>query len=385
MLQRYLTATLQQSLSYFPVVALVGPRQAGKTTLSRMLADASAHLFLDLESRADMAKLADPEFFLGRHQDQLVIIDEVQRMPELFPALRVLVDRKRRPGRFLLLGSASPNLKRQAAESLAGRIIYHELHPFHTDEVGSEHWEQLWLRGGFPPSYLAPDDRLSQRWRQAFITTHLERDLPQLGINLPASTMERFWRMIAHFHGQLWNASKIAASMGLTGPTTSRYLDILCDTYMLRQLQPFHFNTKKRLVKSPKVYVRDSGLLHTLLGPNDMDNLLAHPEAGSSWEGFCLQQILARLPDDWRASFYRSHAGAEIDLILEDPSQRRRIGCEFKLASDPRITSGCRNAAAELDLAHLYIIHPGGDSWPMAPRISACSLRAIPRDLNDWG
>ena len=319
MISRRVSAKLKQSLSEFPVTALLGPRQVGKTTLARLMASGmlpDKAVYLDLELPSDLAKLAEPELYLQGHHNRLVVIDEVQRAPELFPLLRALVDQDRRPGRFLLLGSASPELSRFGAESLAGRIIYHELSPFSLDETGNDEISRLWIRGGYPLSFLATSDEESLRWREAFIATYLERDIPQLGIRVPATMLRRFWTMTAHHHGNLWNASAIANALGVSSPAASRYLDILCDTFIVRQLAPFSGNLKKRLVKSPKVYVRDSGLLHALLGIHNHEQLQGHPVVGASWEGMVIEQILAILPTGVESYFYRTSAGAEVDLLL---------------------------------------------------------------------
>jgi len=296
MLARHLETAVAASLRRFPAVALIGARQTGKTTLARTLLRRmrGRALLLDLERPSDLGKLAEPELYLEPLADRLVVLDEVQRAPGLFPVLRALIDARRRPGRFLLLGSASPALLRQSAESLAGRVIYHELAPLALHEVGSRNGARLWLRGGFPGSYLARSEAASLAWRAAFVTTHLERDLPQLGIRVPAANLRRFWMMLAHAHAQLWNASQIGASLGLTVPTMRHYLDILSATFMVRELPPFHANLKKRLVKTPKVYLRDSGVLHALLGLPSTDALLAHPASGASWEGWVIEQACAR-------------------------------------------------------------------------------------------
>ena len=283
MTARRLRAGIESSLERFPVVALIGSRQTGKSTLAKAIAKArSSVVYLDLERAADLARLAEAELFLAHHRDKLIIIDEVQRRPELFPILRVLVDGGRRTGRFLLLGSASPALLRQTSESLAGRIVYHELPPFQLDEVGPNATavQRLWQRGGYPRSYLAQSNAASLQWREAFIATFLERDLPQLGVRVPAPQMRRFWQMLSHFHGHVWNASEIGRSLGVSAPTASHYLALLEDTFLVRRLQPFHTNLKKRLVKSPKVYLRDSGLLHALLDIVTFDNLVGHPAYG---------------------------------------------------------------------------------------------------------
>lgn len=313
MINRALKSNILKSLKSFPCVGLVGPRQCGKTTLAGIIAESckSGVIYLDLENANDLAKLDNPDFFLSQYENKLVIIDEAQRKPELFPLLRVLIDRRRKPGRFLILGSASPDIKRQASESLAGRIAYHELSPFTLEEVGSpeKNLNKVWLRGGYPLSYLAKNNSTSVQWREDFIQTHLERDIPSLGIRIPAATLRRFWTMAAHCHGQLWNASRIAESMGIDHKTARRYLDVLQDTFMLRQILPYFANTKKQLIKSPKVYIRDSGVLHNLLKIDIFEVLQSHPVVGSSWEGFCLEQILAAIPSRWDVSFYRTRAG----------------------------------------------------------------------------
>lgn len=323
MLARKLENIIWEALDRFPVVGLIGARQVGKTTLARALTDRlpGKSLYLDLERPSDLAKLADPEFFLEQHAGELVVLDEIQRRPEIFPVLRALVDADRRNGRFLVLGSASPDLLRQSSESLAGRIIYHELPPLRIGEVAAspDGWRTLWCRGGLPQSYLAPSDHVSLEWRQAFVTTYLERDLPVLGFRTPATTLRRFWQMLAHSNGQLWNASKIAGSLGVSAPAVRHYLDLLEDTFMVRQLQPYHANLKKRQTKSPKAYVRDSGLLHAILGLETMDAILGHPSAGSSFEGWVIEQVVSVLPASWHPFFYRTTAGAEIDLVLAGP------------------------------------------------------------------
>ncbi len=319
MLHRSCTPQILSLLAEFPAVGLIGARQVGKTTLAKMVAtqfDPRA-VHLDLERPSDLDKLIEPELYLRPYADRLVVLDEIQRRPDLFPVLRALIDERRRPGRFLVLGSASPDLMRQSSESLAGRIAYHELAPFSLPEVDRERFAtRLWTRGGFPESFLAKTDEASFRWRQAFIQTHLERDLPGLGIRVPSTALRRFWLMLAHSHGQLWNGSQIASSLGVAAPTVRRYLDILQDTFMVRQLQPYHANLKKRLVKRPKVYLRDSGLLHALLGIMDFDALSGHPLVGASWEGWAIEQVLAIIPSHWHTYFYRTARGAEIDLLL---------------------------------------------------------------------
>src|SRR5215470_16289040 len=326
MIQRRLQSILAQRLNEYPAVALLGPRQVGKTTLALALAETRPSLYLDLESAADRAKLADPELYLADHEDKLVILDEVHRLPNLFQPLRGLIDRGRRQGkrtgRFLLLGSASIDLLQQSGETLAGRIAYIELAPFDATEIAREQVNSLWVRGGFPDSLLAPDDAASLRWRQDFIRTYLERDIPQLGPRVPAETLRRFWTMLAHHQGGLVNAAQLARGLGVDGKTVARYLDLLVDLLLVRRLPPWHKNVGKRLVKSPKVFIRDSGVTHALLGLSDKEALLGHPIVGSSWEGFVLENLLTMMIPEAEASFYRTSAGAEVDLVLTFPGGR---------------------------------------------------------------
>src|SRR3990172_7365318 len=314
-IERNLGKIIKDSIKKYPVVGLIGCRQVGKTTLAGVLQrDFSKRVvYLDLELPSDLAKLQAPELYLTQFIDSLVIIDEIQRMPSLFPLIRALVDKKRTGGRFLIFGSASPQLIKHASETLAGRIIYHELSPFTITETGYDTINTLWVRGGFPGSYLAENDDESLIWREAFIRTYLERDIPQLGIRVPSIQLRRFWTMFSHLQGQLWNASLIAKSLGLSAPTVKHYMDILEETFIVRQLQPFHFNIKKRLVKSSKIYIRDSGLLHAFLNIRTLNDLLSHPVAGNSWEGFVIEQIIGTLPGNTPMYFYRTGAGAEID------------------------------------------------------------------------
>jgi hypothetical protein len=297
------------------------------------------------------------------------------------------VDADRRNGRFLILGSASPDLIRQASESLAGRILYHELSPFTLGEVkpSAANVRLLWCRGGFPGSFLAASARDSVRWRESFIQTHLERDIPALGIRIPSTALRRFWQMLAHSHGQLWNASKIASSLGMSAPTVRRYLDILQDTFMVRQLQPFHHDLKKRLVKSPKVYLRDSGLLHALLGLETPDDLLGHPSAGASWEGWVIEQILAVVPPAWRPWFYRTGAGAEIDMILERPGRRPLIALEIKYSSDPAPSRGFWSALSDLKGARGFVVCPAEERYPLGRNVYTLPIRELERLAGDAG
>lgn len=370
MINRRLLPSVEQSLDEFPAVALLGPRQAGKTTLARVAASNRPNsLYLDLERPSDLAKLADPELFLSRHADQLVVLDEIQRQPELFAVLRALIDEKRTPGRFLLLGSASPQLLRQASESLAGRITFHELAPFDLSEIQPSHSElqNLWLRGGYPLSWLAKSDATSYTWRESFIATHLERDIPSFGIRVPGTTLRRFWQMLAHLHGQLWNASRLAAGFGVSAPTVQHYLDILEATYMLRQLPPLQANLGKRLVKSPKVYLRDSGILHALLGITSLNDLAGHPIVGASWEGWVLEQIAQLIESQWQLSFYRTASGAEIDVVAQ--RGKRRIGFEIKFSSAPAPSKGFWSAIEDLKLEQAFIVAPVASGYPLAPNV----------------
>jgi len=380
MIRRLLEPALLSSLRRFPAVGLVGARQAGKTTLARAVARRLGRAaYLDLERPSDAARLTDPELYLEPLADRLVILDEIQRRPELFPVLRSLVDAGRGNGRFLVLGSASPDLARQSSESLAGRIVYHELLPFALNEVaigGRENRMTLWNRGGFPGSFLATSNSRSLDWREAFIETHLQRDLPALGVRVPAAALRRFWEMLAHFHGQIWNASKIAASLGVTAPTAKHYLDTLQDTFMVRVLPPYAANLKKRLIKSPKIYLRDSGLLHALLRIGGVDDLLAHPIAGSSWEGWVIEQILASASERSGAYFFRTAAGAEIDLVLERP-RGRRLAFEIKLSSAPTPSRGLWSGIADLKPSAAYVVYPGKERFALGRGVEALPVSML--------
>lgn len=370
MINRRLLPDVMRALAEFPAVALLGPRQAGKTTLARFIADARQDAIrLDLERPSDLAKLADPELFLSRQGGRLVILDEIQRQPELFAVLRALIDDNRRPGRFLLLGSASPQLLRQASESLAGRIAFRELAPFDISEIRVNHagLQNFWLRGGYPLSWLAQTEEASFAWRESFIATHLERDIPSFGIRVPGATLRRFWQMLAHLHGQLWNASRLASSFGVSAPTVQHYLDILEATYMLRRLPPFQTNLGKRLVKSPKVYLRDSGILHALLGVASLDDLAGHPVVGPSWEGWALEQIAQLLGPQWQLSFYRTASGAEMDIVAE--RGKRRIGFEVKFSSAPALSKGFWSAKNDLNLERVCVVAPVESGYPLAPDV----------------
>ena len=373
--------SLRESLSLYPVVGILGPRQIGKTTLALALGGRSRKSLthFDLENPRDVARLRDESTVLEPLRG-LVILDEIQRRPEIFPALRVLADRPRKPARFLVLGSASPALLKQASESLAGRITYLQLEGFGIADVGVESWRKLWLRGGFPRSYLARSDKQSLAWREALIQTYLQRDLAQLELRLPAATLGRFWSMLAHYHGQIWNSSEFARSFGLSDKTMRRYLDVLQDTFMVRVLQPWSENLGKRLVKSPKVYVHDSGLLHALLDLETRDDVDRHPKLGASFEGFALSEVIRRLrATPQQCFFWATHAGAELDLLIV--KGRRRLGFEFKHTSAPGFTKSMTIAAKDLSLESLDVIHTGAETYPLTDKIRAVSIERVTKDL----
>ena len=364
---------VKDALAHNPAVVLLGPRQCGKTTLARQIAKNSEHDFFDLEDPADLARLSSPMLAL-EDLSGLVIIDEVQRKPELFEILRVLVDRPRSPAVFLLLGSASPHLVRGVSESLAGRVAFVEMSGFDLREIGPKNFKQLWTRGGFPRSYLADSDRISYRWRNDFVRTFLERDIPQLGISIPAERLRRFWTMIAHYHGQIWNAAEFARSLGSSEKTVRRYLDLLSGAYVIRQLPPWHENLRKRQVKSPKIYIRDSGLLHALLSLETSKGMLRHPKSGASWEGFALEQVLAVLETS-DAFFWATHSAAELDLLIFRDG--RRLGFEFKCTDAPQMTRSLRVATSDLRLDETFIVYPGRKSYRIDERTRAVPLLDI--------
>ena len=371
--RRFLAEEVRAALARSPAVALVGPRQVGKTTLARQLHGGAASHWFDLEDPQALAQLATPQLALQDLQG-LVVIDEVQRAPELFKLLRVLIDRPGNPARFLLLGSASPALLRQSSESLAGRIEVIEAGGFTLDETGAQHADTLWWRGGFPRSFMAADDAASRIWRREFICATVERDLPQLGLGAPAPAIYRFWAMLAHFHGQVWNAADPARSLGVNESTVRRYLDWLTQAFLLRQLQPWFANTGKRQVKAPKLYFRDTGLLHELLAIADPAALLRHPRGGASWEGFALDQVL-RIARPDQAYFWATHAGAELDLLMFKDGQR--VGVEFKRSDAPTLTPSMRIALADLELHRLYVVYPGGRRYQLAERVEVVPLAAL--------
>jgi len=366
---------IQQSFRVHPAVAIEGPRQCGKTTLAHAFVRKEKQCsFFDLEKAVDRRKLDTPEQALGGLRG-LVVIDEIQRQPELFEVLRVLLDRPKTPARFLLLGSASPTLIRGVSESLAGRVGLMNLGGFDLREIGTENLQQLWLRGGFPRSYLTDDEEASTEWRESFLQTFLERDMPQFGINIPAETLRRFWTMIAHYHGQVWNAAEFARALGANEATARRYLDILAGAFMVRVLPPWFENMKKRQVKAPKIYVRDSGLMHTLQTIHSANDLAGHPKRGASWEGFVIEQMLACL-DMRSAYFWGTHAGAELDLLVT--VRGKRYGFECKYADAPGSTRSMHVALQDLNLAHLWVIYPGIERYVLDERITVVPAHKIP-------
>lgn len=371
MIKRSLKTDIERSLKKFPAVGIIGSRQVGKTTLAKEILKSAGKnaIYLDLELPSDLNKLYDPELYLTENEAKMVIIDEVQRMPELFPVLRALIDRKKKNGRFLLLGSASPLLLKNSSESLAGRIIYYELSPLSLKEIETkEHdYRRLWLQGGYPLSYLEPNEQ-SFLWRKAFIQTHLERDIPQLKINVPGMKLHRFLTMMAHVNGQLLNISTIAKSLGLSSPTINHYIDIFEGTFILRSLRSYRTNIKKRLVKSPKLYFRDTGILHTLLNIATYDELQSNPYVGHSWEAFVIEQIIAQKPKGLNPYFYRTSAGAEIDLILKAENSFP-VAIEIKYSLSPKMSKGFRIGYHDLGCTKGAIIYPGKDAYKIAKNI----------------
>ena len=388
MILRRLEAVLKEQLRQFPAVALLGPRQAGKTTLARRLdletQGGRPPDYLDLENPADLGKLEDAAGYLRDRPDRLLIIDEVQRAPGLFQVLRGVIDERvmagEPAGHFLLLGSASIDLLRQASETLAGRIAYLELGPLDVLEIEPDREQMLWARGGFPRSFLADTDGHSATWRENFITTYLERDIPHFGPRIPAETLRRFWTMLAHSQGSLLNAAQLARSLAVDGKTIAKYLDLMVDLLLVRRLAPYHANVGKRLVKSPKTYVRDSGLVHTLLRLDDLDQVLGHPIAGMSWEGHVIETLLRSAPARTRPSFYRTAAGAEVDLVLELPGDRLWV-IEIKRGLAAKLEKGFHNALEDLQPSAAFVIYSGAERYPKGPGIEAISVREMGREL----
>ncbi|NWG01990.1 MAG: ATP-binding protein [Syntrophaceae bacterium] len=366
-INRIITTKIRQKLENMPGVVILGPRQSGKSTLAKaIISKIGDAIYLDLERPSDVNKLRDPEAFFSLNSDKLICLDEIQRVPELFPILRSIMDENKQNGQFIILGSASPDLIKQSSETLAGRISYFELTPFLLREVSKDHHSntlrKLWLRGGFPRSYLASNDKESFEWRLDFIRTFLERDIPQLGFRTPAKTLERFWRICAHLHGQLLNSSKLGDSMGVSHHTIKSYVDLLEQSFVLRVLHPYESNLKKRLIKSPKVYIRDSGILHALLGIEDHNDLLGHPVYGASWEGLVIENILSLLPG-WKASFYRTSSGSEIDLVLE--KGKKRLAIECKGSTSPSLNRGFWNAVSEIRFQEVWVVAPVKEAYPI--------------------
>ena len=374
----HILSLLNNALTRSRVVVLVGPRQSGKTTLARQLLEEDSVNYFDLEDPTSLARLDEPMTAL-MPLNGLVVIDEIQRRPDLFPVLRVLADRRDAPARFLILGSASGALMRQTSESLAGRMERIVIGGFSLAELGSEAEQQLWLRGGLPPSYLAGNNTDSIEWRKNFIQTLLERDFPQWGVRIAATALRRFWTMMAHYHGQLWNSAEPARSLGVSEATTRRYLDLLTDAFMIRQLQPYHANLKKRQVKSPKIYIRDSGLLHQLLGIGSMKNLFSHPKGGASWEGFVIEQLLKMESYD-EVFFWATYQGAEIDLILRRGDTL--YGVECKRTDTPRLTPSIRIALEDLKLKHVFVIYPGIQRFPLSNQVEAVPLQILSKEMS---
>jgi len=384
MILRRLNARLHNYLRQFPAVALLGPRQVGKTTLARSIAAERPTTYLDLENPADLEKLSDARGYLAAQHGKLVIIDEIQRVPELFQVLRGLIDewigQGVPAGHFLLLGSASIDLLRQSSETLAGRIAYLEMSPLDVLEIGHAREEDLWIRGGFPKSFLADDNAQSANWRENFIRSYLERDIPMLGPRVPAETLRRFWTMLAHRQGTLLNAAEIAGSLGVDGKTVAKYLDLMVDLLLVRRLPPYHANVGKRLVKSPKIYVRDSGLVHTLLRLDDENAVLSHPIAGMSWEGYVIENLLRAAPERTQASFYRTSAGAEIDLVLELPGDRL-WAIEIKRGVAPKFEKGSRIAIEDLKPQKAFLVYSGKERYPKGEGLEVISLREMAAEL----
>ena len=387
MVERQITEKLQATISQVPAVALLGARQVGKTTLAKTIAEDIDSIYLDLEAPEDLLKLSDPSSFLSAHADKLVILDEIQRSPELFPVLRGLIDKNReqgrRAGQFLLLGSASMDLMRQSSESLAGRISSLEMSGLNLVEVDDDQQERqtLWLRGGFPDSYLATDDDLAMDWLENLIRTYLERDIPQMGFRVPAARLRRLWTMLAHLQGETVNYSKLASNLEVDAKTASHYIDILTDLLLVRRLEPWHTNVKKRLVKSPRYYVRDSGILHRLLGINTYDALLSNPVLGKSWEGFVVENIHSILPSRAETHFYRTAAGAEIDLVIKMPSSEI-WAIEIKHGVAPKIGKHYSQTCDDVGATHKYILYGGEEEFPVGSDVKVISLPGLMERLN---
>lgn len=385
MITRLLQKEIEYSLKQFPAVGIIGSRQIGKTSLAKLIQkNIPNSVYLDLELPSDYNKLNRAELYLDELKNKLVIIDEIQYRAELFPLLRGLIDRQRKPGRFMLLGSASPDLIRKSSESLAGRIVYHELTSLLLPEINNtnKQLDLLWLRGGYPESFLEISEDRSNKWRIAFVQTLLEKDIPAIGIKIPTIQLKRFWMMLAHLHGTLWNGSKVAASLGFSPPTAKTYADLFEDTFIIRQLQPYFTNIKKRLIKSPKIYIRDSGLLHSVLSIKSKEELLGHPAAGYSWEGFVIEQICGYLSGNFGKYFFRTSAGAEVDLVIT--SGVKVVLCiEIKLSLSPQLTQGFFIAMDDLKCKRGVVVYPGKESYPISENVKAVPLNQLFEHLDE--
>ena len=382
-INRNITASIEKYLNNFPATAIIGPRQCGKSTLAKYIVEKiPGSIYLDLENPDDLSKLEQPTLYFNQYPERLICLDEIQRKPEIFSILRSVIDKTNRNSQFLILGSASPDLLKQSNETLAGRIIYQELTPFLLAEVDQnqekETFEKYWIRGGFPRSFLATDNDISNKWRKSFIKTFLERDIPNLGIYYPPPTMERLWQMLAHIQGQVLNLSQLGNSLGISHTMVRNYLEVLQQTFMIRILNPYSGNLKKRLIKSPKVYIRDTGIFHTLLDINNIDNLFGNPAAGASWETIVIENIL-NVSEEFKASFLRTSNGMEIDLILEKGNKKYAFEC--KLSSAPKLSSGFYNLIDELDIDHAWVIAPVSEPFPVRQNATVTSLNRILDDL----
>lgn len=388
MIDRIAHNEILKALNRQSAVGIIGPRQVGKTTLALEIGNKFDSIYLDLESRQDRAKLENPSLYLNHYENKMIIFDEIHRMPEIFQELRGIIDIRRRNkksyGQFLILGSASIDLLRQSSESLAGRIEYIDLLPLNAIEINNNEkdLQNLWLRGGFPNSYLASSEEASYVFRQNFIQTYLERDIPQFGPRIPSETLERFWIMLAHHQGSMFNASKLAASLSTSSPTVSKYLDLLVDLLLVRRLQPYHSNLGKRQIKSPKTYIRDSGVLHALLGIESYDDLISNPIVGNSFEGFVIENIASVIPHRTKTSFYRSSAGAEIDLILELPKNKGLWAIEIKLGANPKPSRGFYSAIRDLKPQRSFVVYSGNESYPISEGVKAIGLFELTKLLN---
>jgi len=387
MIQREAQAHIANLLRTFPAVAILGPRQVGKTTLAHLLASeiSPEPIYLDLETASDLAKLNEPELYFENNEDRTIILDEIQRVPEIFATLRGIIDRRKRAGKksgqFLILGSASLDLLQQSSESLAGRIAYAKLSGLKVTEIQADDTDRLWLRGGFPDSFLSENDSDSFQWRQSFISTYLERDIPQFGVRIPAFTLRQFWTMIAHVQGGILNLSKLSASLGVSVPTVSRYLDLLEDLFLVRKLAPWSSNVGKRLIRSPKVYIRDSGLTHALLKIKDFEELIGHPVLGGSWEGYIIENLVSSLPEWVSFYFYRTSAGAEIDLVIEI-NHKKIVAIEIKRSLSPSSTKGFILGCEDIKASHKYFVYPGKEKFPLSKDVSAISLIGMMQELS---